>query len=129
MKKLIFLLAGMALIFSYSFAAELEYFQVYAPKEGMSADDIMQIEYFVKYTKFARDIVLKGKAYFIDKNGTTRERETLRERVTLGRKSDDIAYKDLNMFTAPVAVKGMATLPGRILTQKDSRMSGFGCRL
>jgi len=84
----------------------------------MSADEIMNIEYFVKYTKFARDIELKGKAYFIDKSGATRERETLRQRITLGRKSDGIAYKDLNMFTAPSAVKGLSILTWTYLDPK-----------
>ena len=107
---LLFLSSLVLLFLGSAFAADLEYFQVYKPKEGMSADEIMQIEYFVKYTKFARDIELKGKAYFIDKSGAVRERETLRQRITLGRKSDDVAYKDLVMFTAPTQVKGLATL-------------------
>ena len=110
MKKLVLLLVGIALLAGYALAADLEYFQVYAPKEGMSADEIMQVEYFVKYTKFLRDVEFYGKAYLIDKSGATRERGTLRQRVTLGRKSDGLAYKDLNMFTSPVQVKGMATL-------------------
>jgi len=110
MKKLVLLVVALAFFWGYCQAAELEYFQVYTPKDGMSADEIMQIEYFVKYTKFARDIVLKGKAFFVDKSGSTRERQTMRERITLGRKSDDIAYKDLNLFTAPTQVKGLATL-------------------
>lgn len=110
MKRLILFLAAITLIAGYAWAAELEYFKVYKPKEGMTADEIMQIEYFVKYTKFARDAEFVGKAYFIDKSGSVRERETLRQRITLGRKSDDIAYKDLVMFTAPTQVKGLATL-------------------
>jgi hypothetical protein len=118
MKKLFLLLGAIAFICSYAYAAELEYFQVYTPQEGMSADEIMQVEYFVKYTKFSRDIVLKGKAFFVDKGGATRERETLRERITLGRKSDDAAYKDLNMFTAPSSVKGLATLSWTYLDPK-----------
>ena len=110
MKKVILLLVAVTLIAGIAFAEELEYLKVYKPQEGMSADEIMQIEYFIKYTRFAKDIDLRGKAYFIDKSQAVRERETLRQRITLGRKSDDIAYKDLNMFTAPSAVKGLATL-------------------
>jgi len=109
MKKLLVLLAAIVLMANIGLAAELEYFQVYKPKGGMKADEIMRIEYFVKYTKFARDAELKGKAYFIDKSGTVREKETLRQRITLGRKLDDIAYKDLVIFTSP-AVRGMGTL-------------------
>jgi hypothetical protein len=122
MKKIALLLVAMALVpCCCVMAAELEYFQVYTPKEGMSADEIMQVEYFVKYTKFARDVDLRGKAYFVDKNGTTRERETLRQRITLGRKSDDIAYKDLNMFTAPAQVKGLATLAWTYMNPKKQQ--------
>lgn len=109
MKKLVLFLAAIVLVSSYCWAAELEYFQVYKPKEGMTADQVMQVEYFVKYTRFAHDVNMGGKAYFIDKSGSTREKETARLRITLGRKSDDIAYKDLVIFTSP-QVKGMGTL-------------------
>jgi len=109
MKKLLFLLLGLALVCGSALAAELDYFQVYKPKGGMTADDIMQIEYFVKYTRFAHDVTMLGKAYFIDRSGSVREKETARMRITLGRKSDDIAYKDIVMFTSP-QVKGLATL-------------------
>lgn len=109
MKKIALLILAITLIWGYVQAAQLEYFQVYKPQEGMTADEIMQIEYFVKYTRFAHDVNMGGKAYFIDKSGSTREKETARLRITLGRKSDDIAYKDLVMFTSP-QVKGLATL-------------------
>ena len=118
MKKLVLLLAAIALMTGYCLAADLEYFQVYKLRDGMSADEIMQVEYFNKYTKCAHDIDLRGKAYFVDKSGSTRERETLRQRLTLGRKSNDIAYKDLNMFTAPAQVKGLATLAWTYLDPK-----------
>ena len=109
MKKLFFLLAALALIPGYCLAAELEYFQVYTPRDGMSADEIMQIEYFVKYTRFAHDVKMLGKSYFVDKAGGVREKTTARSRITLGRKSDDLAYKDLVIFTTP-QVRGMGTL-------------------
>ena len=110
MKKMILLLVGMALISGYALAEELEYFQTYKPKEGMTADEIMQIKYFNKYTLFAHDVSYTGKAYFIDKSGSTRERGTARKRINLGRKSDGIAYKDLTIFTSPTQVKGLASL-------------------
>jgi len=122
MRKLILLLAGITLILGYAFAGELEYFQVYKPKDGMTADEIMQIEYFVKYTKFARDAEFMGKAYFVDKSGTTREKETLRQRITLGRKSDDIAYKDLVIFTSP-QVRGLGTLTWTYMDPKRQQDS------
>jgi hypothetical protein len=34
----------------------------------------------------------------------------LRQRIILGRASDDVSYKDLVMFTEPTSVKGLATL-------------------
>jgi hypothetical protein len=109
MKKLFLLLAALALLCGYCLAAELEYFQVYKPADGMNADEIMQIEYFVKYTRFAHDVRMQGKSYFVDKAGGVREKSTARTRITLGRKSDGIAYKDLVVFTTP-QVRGMGTL-------------------
>jgi len=94
----------------YAKALDLEYFQVYQPKEGMSADEIMQIKYFNKYTLFAHDVSYTGKAYFIDKSGAVRERSTARKRLNLGRKSDGIAYKDITVITGPTQFKGIGTL-------------------
>ena len=122
MRKLVLLLAGITLILGYAFAGELEYFQVYKPKAGMTADEIMQIEYFVKYTKFAHDAEFKGKAYFVDKTGAVREKETLRQRITLGRKSDGIAYKDLVIFTSP-QVRGLGTLTWTYMNPKRQQDS------
>jgi hypothetical protein len=118
MKKLILFLAGITLIWGNLWAAELEYFQVYKPKEDMSADEIMQIKYFNKYTLFAHDVQYTGRAYFIDKSGTVRERTTARKRINLGRKSDGIAYKDLTLFTGPTQVKGLASLAWTYLDPK-----------
>lgn len=110
MKRFFLSALAMILLTGIASASELEYFNVYKPSDGMTADEIMQIEYFVKYTKFARDVELNGTAYFVDKSGSTRERATSRQRITLGRKSDDLAYKDLNLFTSPAQVRGLATL-------------------
>jgi len=118
MKKLWLLLACVFLLLGYACAEELEYSQVYKPKAGMSADEIMQIKYFVKYTKFAKDVQLEGKAYFIDPSGSIRERGTLRKRINLGRKSDGMAYKDFNMFTYPTQVKGLSILTWTYLGSK-----------
>jgi len=112
MKKiLIFLVFAFGLlVLGNLWAAELEYYEVYKPREGMSAEEIMQIKYFVKYTKFAQDYESSGYVYFLDKSGFTRERNFLRRRLLLGRSSDDISYKDLVVFTGPTAVKGLAIL-------------------
>ncbi|MFH1889009.1 MAG: outer membrane lipoprotein-sorting protein [Candidatus Omnitrophota bacterium] len=120
MKKIAFLIAAIALLAGYAFAAELEYFNVYTPKAGMSADDIMRIMYFNKYTLFAHDVQYTGKAYFVDRSGSTRERSTARKRINLGRKSDGIAYKDLTVFTGPTQVKGLSSLSWTYLNpQRD----------
>lgn len=122
MRKLILLLLGITLILGYAWAEDLEYFQVYKPKSGMTADEVMQIEYFVKYTKFAHDAEFIGKAYFVDKSGAVREKETLRQRLTLGRKSDDIAYKDLVIFTSAQA-RGLGTLTWTYMNPKRQQDS------
>lgn len=118
MKKIVLLMAGIILVWGYASAAQLEYFQVYKPKPGMSADEIMRIKYFNKYTLFAHDVQYTGKAYFIDKSGATRERATARKRMNLGRKSDSLAYKDLTLFTGPTQVKGLASLAWSYLDPK-----------
>jgi len=109
MKKLFLLLLGLALVWGSAWAGDLEYFQVQKPRDGMTADEIMQIENFVKYTKFAHDVSMLGKAYYVDKPDSIREKDTSRMRINLGRKSDGVAYKDIIMFTSP-QVKGLATL-------------------
>jgi len=47
MKKLLLLLVGLTLIWGFALASELEYFQVYKPKEGMTAVEVMRIENFI----------------------------------------------------------------------------------
>lgn len=123
MKRIVLFLVMTALMAASAYALDLEYFQFYTPKEGMSADEVMQIEYFIKYTLFAHDATFEGKAYFVDKSGSVLEKATLRERITLGRKSDDIAYKDLAMFTAPPQVKGLATLTWTYMDPKRQQDS------
>lgn len=118
MRKLILLLALAALFYGLAFAEELEYFKVYKPTPGMTADQIMQLKYFNKYTLFAHGVYYTGRAYFIDKSGATRERTTARKRINLGRKSDGISYKDLNIFTGPTQVKGMCNLSWTYLDPK-----------
>lgn len=110
MKKLLLIAVAITLLRSYSLAEDLEYFQTYKPKEGMSADEIMKIKYFNKYTLFAHDLQYTGKLYLIDKSGQTRERSNLRKRIIIGSKSTGISYKDLAITTAPTEVKGLATL-------------------
>lgn len=91
-------------------AVELEHHQVYTLKSGMSVEDIMQIAYFIQYTKFAYDYQSTGYVYLIEQNGAERQRTFLRQRIVLGRKEDDIDYKDVTMFTGPTFVKGLGIL-------------------
>ena len=118
MKKILLLLLCTTMVLGLASAAELEYFQIYKPRAGMSADEVMQLAYFVQYTKFAKDAQFEGKAYFIDKAGSVRERGTERKRINLGRKSDGLAYKDFNMFTSPSQVKGLSILTWTYLDPK-----------
>jgi hypothetical protein len=110
MRKISLFFAALCLIAASAFAADLEYFKVYKPHEGMSADEIMQIKYFNKYSLFAKDYQSVGDVVFIEKDGSKRNRRFLRQRIILGRASDDVSYKDLVMFTEPTSVKGLATL-------------------
>jgi len=110
MRRIVLLLVAVSLAGSLALAADLEYSQVYKPKAGMSAKEIMRIKYFVKYTLFAKDYECTGYVYYIDKTGSVRERTFLRRRIILGRPSDGLSYKDLIMFTNPSAVKGLGIL-------------------
>ena len=114
-KKIILFLVGIGILgvaFSISplFALDLQYHEIYQLKGGMSADDIMQIQYFNQYTKFAHDYESTGYVYLIEKSGAQRQRTFLRKRVLLGRAEDDIAYKDVTMFIGPTSVKGLGIL-------------------
>ena len=111
MKRIILVMCGIMLLFcGYVFAEDLQYFQVYKPKADMAADEIMQIKYFNKYSLFAHDYQSIGDVVFIEKDGSKRNRRFSRQRIILGRASDDVSYKDLIMFTQPTSVKGLATL-------------------
>lgn len=110
MKKIVLLVLFLAFSCGYAVSAELEYFKVYKPREGMSADEIMEIKYFNKYTLFAHDYQSIGDVVFIEKDGSKRNRRFSRQRIILGRVSDELSYKDLIMFTEPTSVKGLATL-------------------
>lgn len=110
MKRIILSLFALFIFSQVACAAELESFKVYRPKEGMSADEIMKIKYHNKYSLFAKDYESIGDVVFVEKDGSRRNRRFLRQRIILGRISDDVSYKDLVMFTQPTSVKGLATL-------------------
>jgi hypothetical protein len=108
MKKWSLLLVFL-LLSSFCFAEGLEYYKLYSPKEGMSADEIMQIKYFNKYSLFAKDYQQTGEVYYVEPNGAKRKRIWLRKRIVKAGK-DGIAYKDAIVMTYPTEVKGLAVL-------------------
>lgn len=92
------------------------------PEPGMSADDLMRIKYYVKYTKFARDVSFDNvRNLLIDKGGYTREKDAKRFRIILNRKSDDLDYKDLITLTEPQNVKGLSVLTWSYLDPKKDQ--------
>lgn len=98
------LLCGLALVLT-QFASAID-----KPYEGISADELMKIKYYIKYTKFAEDYQSVGDVWLITKGGFKRHRKFLRSRITLNRESDGVDYKDMVVFTDPGNVKGLAIL-------------------
>lgn len=95
---------------------------VLKPKPEMSADDLMRIKYYVKYTKFARDVSFDNvRNLIISKGGFTREKDAKRYRIILNRPSDDLDYKDLIILTAPQNVKGLSVLTWSYLNPKKDQ--------
>ncbi len=90
-------------------AAGLEYYKVYTPQEGMSADEIMQIVYHNKYSLFSHDYQQIGKILYVDRSGFTRKRLWKRMRISKGGE-DGISYKDIVVMTYPTEIKGLAVL-------------------
>lgn len=105
----IFLFLGVLSISIGLRAEGLEYYKVYTPKEGMSADEIMRIKYHNKYSLFAHDYQQTGKVIYVDKSGFTRKRRWKRMRITKAGE-DGISYKDIVVFTYPTELKGLAVL-------------------
>lgn len=110
MNKLILLILSVVLVSGVAFAIELEYYKVYQPKEGMTADEIMQIKYHNKYSLFAHDYKLpKSLIFYVEKSGFTRTKEAIRERIVLAGKNG-VSYKDIIVLTEPTQAKGLAVL-------------------
>ena len=115
MKKILLMLVslgifGLTFTASSLFALNLQHHQAYKITPGMSVEDIMQLNYFNIYTKFAYDYQSTGYVYLIEKSGAKRQRTFLRRRIIIGRPEDNIDYKDITMFTGPTSVKGLAIL-------------------
>ena len=91
-------------------AQELEYYKLYTPKSGMSADEIMRIFYHNKYSLFAQDYYLpKSYIFYVDKSGFTRKKESVRKRI-IKAGEDGLSYKDFIVLTYPTQEKGLAIL-------------------
>jgi hypothetical protein len=109
--KRVFLSLALALLFiSPASAGELEYFKLYTPASGMSAEEIMNISYHNKFSLFAKDYDLrKSQVLYIDPSGFTREKLAERYRIVMAGK-DEMSYKDLIVVTSPAQTKGLAIL-------------------
>ena len=92
-----------------AYSQTLEYGKVYTPTSGMSADEIMRINYQNKYSLFAQDTEKEGVFLTVDASGFTRKRVWKRERLIKGGE-DGISYKDLLYVTYPAELKGLAVL-------------------
>jgi len=108
MRRLMFFMASL-LLPAVCLAGTLEYYKLYSPKEGMSADEIMQIKYFNKYSLFAKDYQQTGEVYYVEPNGSQRKRIWLRKRIVKAGK-EGIAYKDAIVMSYPTEVKGLSVL-------------------
>ncbi|MBD3263853.1 MAG: outer membrane lipoprotein-sorting protein [Candidatus Omnitrophica bacterium] len=103
-------LTFICLLFVFSVSAEdLGYYRVHSLKEGMSADEIMQIMYHNKYSLFAHDYSSTNEVLYVDSGGFTRKKSATRQRLIKGGE-DGISYKDLVEVTYPTKVKGLAIL-------------------
>jgi Outer membrane lipoprotein-sorting protein len=80
------------------------------PYPDISADDLMKIKYYVKYTKFAQDYTGIGTFKIINKKVYTRTREWRRYRILLGKRSDIFDYKDMLVILDPENIKGVSVL-------------------
>ena len=108
--KRLFLFFGMLFFALGAFGQDLEYGKLYSLRNGMSADEVMQVTYHNKYSLFAQDYQLPDcQILYVDKSGFTRKRLAKRLRIIKGGQ-DGIAYKDLILITYPTAVKGLAVL-------------------
>jgi len=80
------------------------------PYPGIPAEDLMKIDTYVKYTKFARDYKGIGLIKLVDKKGFTRDRDWGRFRIVLNKSSEVFDYKDLVVILGPQNIKGLSVL-------------------
>lgn len=94
---------------------------VMVPYEGISANDVMKIKYWIKYTKFARDYRSDGEFFLINKLGLKRSRNFERYRILLHRENQEFDYKDMTVITDPQNIKGLAVLSWNYLDPKKDQ--------
>lgn len=80
------------------------------PYPGISADDLMKINLYIKFTKFAKDYKGIGFVKLINKKGFTRTRDWGRYRILLNKRNDVFDYKDLVVILGPQNIKGLSVL-------------------
>jgi len=87
----------------------LEYYKLYTLNSGMTAEEIMQVMYYNKYSLFSHDYQQVGEVFYVDASGFTRKRIWKRQRI-IKAGQDGISYKDLVLITYPTQLKGLAVL-------------------
>lgn len=93
------------------------------PYPDISADNLMKIKYYVKYTKFARDYSGIGTFKIVNKKVYTRTREWRRYRILLDKRSDVFDYKDMLVILDPENIKGVSVLSWTYLdSNKDQEI-------
>jgi len=93
------------------------------PYPGISADDLMKINLYVKFTKFAQDYKGIGFVKLINKKGFARTRDWGRYRILLNRRSEIFNYKDLVVILGPQNIKGLSVLTWTYLDpEKDQEV-------
>ena len=80
------------------------------PYPGISADDLMKIDTYIKFTKFAQDYKGIGLIKLVNKKGFDRSRDWGRYRIVLNKTSDVFDYKDLVVILGPQNIKGLSVL-------------------
>jgi len=95
--------------------------EVTKPYPGISADDLMRINLYIKFTKFSQDYKGIGFVKLVNKKGFARTRDWGRYRIILNKKSDVFDYKDLVVILGPQNIKGLSVLNWTYLDPKKDR--------
>ena len=91
------------------------------PYPGISADDLMKINLYIKFTKFAQDYKGIGRFELVNKKGFVRSRDWGRYRIILNKRSELFDYKDLVVILGPQNIKGLSVLTWTYLDPKKNQ--------